>query len=114
MRSPLPPDSCRIPGIPISSSPFGTISSLKLSRISKSLRRSSSHVFRPSSPPTSPMFVPSAMNSTTPLRLISSRFSSSSAGSDSGPKLPVAASARRSAYRASSTSAPARRARVGG
>ena len=31
------------------------------------------------------MSLPSAMNSMTPLRLTSSRFSSSSAGSDSGP-----------------------------
>ena len=51
-----------------------------------SLRRSSSHFFRPSRPPTSPSSVPSAMNSITPLRLTSSRFSSSSAGSDSRPE----------------------------
>src|ERR1039458_1079092 len=78
------------PGIPIRRSPLGTISLLRLSRSSKSLRRSRSQDFRPSRPPTSPMLVPSAINSMKPVRLMSRRFSSSKAGSDSGLKCPVA------------------------
>ena len=46
------------PGMPISRTPLGTISAESSSRISNSLRRSSSHFLRFSRPPTSPIWVP--------------------------------------------------------
>src|ERR1039458_7689953 len=54
------------------------------------------------------MLPPSAMNSTVPLRLTRRRFSSSNAGMHSGPRWGLAASARRSAKRASSSVSPCR------
>ena len=71
------------PEMPMTSTPLGTISALMRSRIWNNLRRSISHFFMISSPPTCSMLVSAGMYSIIPVRFTSRRFSSSSTGTDS-------------------------------
>src|SRR5581483_9844840 len=83
------------PEMPITSTPLGTISALRRSRMAKSLRRSRSHFFISSSPPIWSRSTSVGMYSIMPVRLTSTRFSSSSAGTEAASRALRAAIAHR-------------------